>query len=389
MQDIETADEGGAVAASNYPTDVGRLAAELGDFIEWRGHARVPEMYCTEQGYPLGAEIADARYRRNRGKLPEQVERELAEAGMCWSPSPQQRWDDGLTALTEYRRAHGHEDPPTHHIADDGFRVGGWVAWTRRCWRGGRLSRQQIASLKRLGVKPALQVDREQLWSSHFAALEKFVAQHGSTVVPSNYVTDDGLNLGEWVQRRRKEYSQGQLRQDKVEHLDRLKFVWKVTLHDQHWQQRYQTLCDWGREHGDVNVASTVVTADGVPLGRWLANQRLQHRRGDMPRERKALLTALGVQWNHRATFDARWEAAVVELQRFISAHGHADVPLRYTAENGFLVGRWLQKQHHRWREGALPIERIEQLKDVGVVARTRRRPPPRKAAGAHRRMAA
>ena len=78
--------------------------------------------------------------------------------------------------------------------------------------------------------------------------------------------------------------------------LDALGFVWDV-LADQ-WEEGFQHLAAFVREHGHCRVLATHVTADGYPLGQWVKVQR--RRKDRMSAERKTRLDALGFVWDTR-----------------------------------------------------------------------------------------
>lgn len=75
--------------------------------------------------------------------------------------------------------------------------------------------------------------------------------------------------------------------------LERLGCDWR-TGHDGRWCSMYGRLKKYKYEHGDVSIAKSYVTDDGVKLGRWLYEQVRICRTGDYDAEYKKLLSELG-----------------------------------------------------------------------------------------------
>src|SRR5690554_1575829 len=64
---------------------------------------------------------------------------------------------------------------------------------------------------------------------------------------------------------------------------------------------------------------------EGVKLGPWVQSRRVSYNRGRISAERAAALEALpGWRWSLRAAAEAENLAA---LDRFVTEHGHAEVP--------------------------------------------------------------
>ena len=87
-----------------------------------------------------------------------------------------------------------------------------------------RQNSQKMMNLKR-------QFDKR--WKAIYAALVEFKQQHGDTRVPRNYVTDDGVSLGQWVMTQRREYSKrergrrSRLTRERIQMLDDIDFEWR------------------------------------------------------------------------------------------------------------------------------------------------------------------
>jgi hypothetical protein len=184
------------------------------------GHLRVPFTYVTANGLRLGNKLC--RLRADKDKLtPDQIAR-LDQLGVQWRGNTP-TWEQGLAAIRAFRAKHGHLRVPKGQLVD-GFDLAGWLNRLRSRRTQGKLTQGQITKLDEAGMdwNP-----RETEWRRHYGALVAYRAEFGHVRVPQDYVTADGIRLGEWVSRLRCRRSQGALTKDHVAALDALGFVWK------------------------------------------------------------------------------------------------------------------------------------------------------------------
>jgi hypothetical protein len=195
-------------------------------------------------------------------------------------------WDERYGELERYKEEHGHCRVPDEHVTADGFQLGAWVG-TQRVTR----DRMPAERRKRLDALGFVWDVSDYQWEEGFAHLQAFVCEHGHCTVPALYTSAKGFRLGNWVRVQRR--SRDSMPADRKARLDALGFVWDP-LTDQ-WEEGFQHLQAYAKEHGHCRVRSDHVMADEYRLGKWVTVQRT---RGDrMPADRKARLDALGFNW--------------------------------------------------------------------------------------------
>ena len=86
--------------------------------------------------------------------------------------------------------------------------------------------------------------------------------------------------------------------------LEAIGFKWTVgvgatssMLQNDLWEQRYQELIDFEREHGHCKVP-----ARAGSLGKWVSAQRQAHKGGSILEDRKERLEAIGFAWSGLAS---------------------------------------------------------------------------------------
>jgi len=132
---------------ANYRTGVEHLRA----YTTAQGHARVPNSHVSDDGFTLGIWVNSRRHDHKVGRLSTARTDELNALGMVWGIYDAS-YRIGVNHLRAYTAAQGHANMPAAHIADDGFKLGAWVAHRRHDHKVGRLSTARIAELNALGM---------------------------------------------------------------------------------------------------------------------------------------------------------------------------------------------------------------------------------------------
>ncbi|KAJ1450291.1 helicase associated domain-containing protein, partial [Pelagophyceae sp. CCMP2097] len=186
-------------------------------------------------------------------------------------------------------------------------------------------------------------------WNAHFDQLAPERAQHGDSVVPTKFVAADGNKLGSWTSTQRLARKAGKLSAERIERLESVGFVWDTPATD--WNAHFDQLAAYRAAEGHSVVPTKFVTADGNKLGSWVSMQQLARKEGKLSPERIERLEAVGFL-----------------LQDYRAEHGHCDVPVRFVAADGIMLGYWVQQQRRIYKTGELSPERFLRLKAVGFV---------------------
>ena len=95
---------------------------------------------------------------------------------------------------------------------------------------------------------------------------------------------------------RRHERRQGKLAQHRIAELDALGMIWDP--YEEDWQHGLEAAMLYLEICGHLRVPKDYVAADGFHLGRWIANRRIDYRRGKLAPKRAACLESLpGWEW--------------------------------------------------------------------------------------------
>jgi superfamily II DNA or RNA helicase len=195
---------------------------ELRQFVERKGHAKVPKDYKTKDGFHLGGWVHKKRSQMDHLPLENKAQLE-ALPGWTWD-ALSDRWEDGFRHLAEFCSREGHAKVKQGFSSGDGYPLGAWVANQRA--RKRMLSAERKFRLESL---PGWIWAVESLqWDDWIDLLMEFAQKNGHTRVPQAFKTSDGYLLGRWVNTKRTK--RDGLTPDQQSELESLPgWVWRVT----------------------------------------------------------------------------------------------------------------------------------------------------------------
>ena len=285
------------VLTGQWSENFERLQAYITEF----GNARVPGNYLTEDGFKLGAWIANRRTAKSKNKLSSaQIDILESLPGWSWDVLTDQ-WDENFEQLQIYFQHHGHVKVPANLITKDGVKLGKWVSRQRQFKMENLLSQERI---QRLDAMPGwFWSEPQKSWFEMFELLQIYVNEHGNAKVPANYKTQDDIKLGSWINRQRTVYRYDQkykdiLTPDQIKLLEALP-GWAWNPYEDRWEEMFVELQAYVKDFGNSSVSQKYVTEKGIKLGTWVNSQRrFKHR---LTPDRISRLEALpGWSWNAR-----------------------------------------------------------------------------------------
>ena len=343
---------------------------EAKKYYEQNGNLEVPTKYKTEQGYSLGHWLSTQRkVRRGEqfGILGEERIEKLDSIGMVWESHKDLSWNKYYGAAKEYYAEFGDLRVPVSYFKN-GLRLGSWIANLRTYRKSGLqsafLTAERIQALDDIGM---IWDVADTIWERNCNAAKAYYTEHGELDVPINYVTEDGIKLGMWLCNVRNSYrgtnKAYKLTQEQIDALNKIGMIWMPRF-DRAWEQGYEEATTYYKEHGNLDVPTTYVLANGYRLGGWICDQR--ERRDKLSDERKERLNALGMIWVKEKSWDKAYAAAC----EFYTLNGHLNVPHGYKAD-GIWLNKWLneQKQIYAGNRGnrTLTKEQIALLEQIGI----------------------
>lgn len=187
--------------------------------------------------------------------------------------------------------------------------------------------------------------------------------------VPSYYVDESGIRLGNWIfnmraVRRRNDLNGARISDEKIEELNEIGMIWEKKQ-NVIWEKSYAEARKYSQKHGNLNIPVAYETENGCHLGKWIRDQREAYRKS-LTVYRKQKLDAIGIVWEK----DDPWENKYLLAKKYFNEHGDLKMPGNYVVEGVWLC-KWLNEQKLTYEEKrknkALTAEQIQKLKSIGV----------------------
>lgn len=281
---------------------------EAFDYYREHGHLRIPRKYVTESGLTLGSWLQTQRRVRS-GKISgilteEQIDR-LNAIGMVWEDRSEQHFNKGYAELVHYYNTYGNVDVKARYVTEEGYALGKWVSSLRQKYKRPEengLSKEQIEKLNALGM---IWDNNTYRFECFYQAAANYYQKYGSLKMPSDYITEDGVCLGTWIQNLRQHAKNPQmagaaLTGTQIQRLNAIGMEWN-TSYEKIWAEKYALARKYYENHGDLNVPAGYCE-DGVKLGKWLCTIRLKRKNPAssgvrLDEERIRELDAIGMVW--------------------------------------------------------------------------------------------
>ena len=135
-------------------------------------------------------------------------------------------------------------------------------------------------------------------WEKYFEFAKQYYENNGDLLVPSQYITNQNIKLGTWIDRQRKAYKDQRLSSEKIKLLEKIGMVWSV--YEYEWMQKYDRAAAYYNENGNLIMTNYYTTDDGISLGSWLSFQKKQYRAGKLPEKKVKLLNEIGIDWKRK-----------------------------------------------------------------------------------------
>ena len=211
-----------------------------------------------------------------------------------------------------------------------------------------------------------LKKELEARWDAFYAAAAAVAAERSDLQLPYNYLTEDGLPLGRWLETQRQVRAgqkPGRLDADRIARLDKLNIGWKQRS-ELAWEKAFASAQKYRDDHGDLLVPVRYRDKNDFALGEWIVYNRQRYLGGNLTQNRIERLEAIGMVWS---TSNDLWEQNYAAATQYYLEHGDLEVPIKYETPSGFGLGVWLGAQRAAHKAGELPQEQLERLDALGM----------------------
>jgi superfamily II DNA or RNA helicase len=271
---------------------------ELLSFIDTNGHGRPSKLDPQESELAQWIGVQRSAY-KDKKISAERVELLEKVPGWLWSArnedTKSELWNRSFEAVEKYSERTGNIRLLKSH-REDGIAIASWISTQRKSYKSGELSEDQIRRLESLAGWSWM-VHKDS-WETRYALAVQFAKREGHANIPQRH-TENGIELGSWINGQRTNYANGKLSQFYIERLEELPgWVWNPK--QAAWTANYLMLCEFVQEHGHAKVPDHYRHLE-TQLGKWVGKQRQKFKNGQLEAERISLLEKLpGWIWSAR-----------------------------------------------------------------------------------------
>lgn len=214
----------------------------------------------------------------------------------------------------------------------------------------------------------------ENDWPLKYKEAVKFYEKNGHLRVPNTY-TQNGINLGRWIQIQRQLYKKNKVTYDRVVLLNKIGMVWNLDRslkYNLKWALVYKEVLKYYEENGNIEIPIdyfVIINDEKVYLNNWIAVQRTMFLQGKLSLDKKEMLDKVGMVWKIRNRYS--WDKMFSLALDYYSLNGNLFIPKNYQViVNGETVnlGTWITNQRRNYKAGVLAPLRISKLEEIGMV---------------------
>ena len=335
-------------------------------YYEANGDLMIPAKYITDDGCALGNWLSAQRkaYAGKTDKPLTQVQISKLEAiGIVWTNHLDYIWETYFDAAKDYFKEHGDLKVPNDYVTDSGIKLGIWIQRMRSAKSKEQysvLTPEKESRLNSIGM--VWNVISTQ-WEENYLVAVKYFNSHGNLDIPSNYIAENGIKLGNWIvhlrQKRLGKSKGSPLSNEQILRLNKIGMIWDTDQYRfdvglAHAQKYYE-------QHKHLRVPVSYICDDDFELGKWIRLKRRQYKAGNLSAENIHRLEKIGMLWD---VFSEGWSDMYLQAKRYYEFHGDLNVPRDYVAQNGKRLDSWLGKM--RRERSMLNNEQIGLLRNIG-----------------------
>lgn len=264
------------------------------------GDLEVPARFITNDGYSLGHWIYNQRAVRKgqqTGNLSEEQIEKLNSIGMRRDLYTDYSWEKNFNAAKDYYEKNGHLDVPSRFVTRDGLPLGAWLS-SLRTWESSGIHPKYLSAKRKKQLESIGMIwsKLDYYWEQNFSEALRYYRKNGDLIVPSNFVTDNGVRLGSWIFRQRKLHSGSckgtPLTAEQRARLNSIGMVWEP---EDPRLMSFNLVKGYYKEHGNINISQSTVV-NGVWLGKWIAEQKKRLKSGKHSDKQREYLNNLPLE---------------------------------------------------------------------------------------------
>ena len=342
-----------------YPSNDLRWEQNLNLCIAYRKEFGIwPAVSTTYQGKKIGPWLRVQKTTHRKGLLSEERVQKLIAAGVPLEYQKQKSDEDYMIGLCiKYKEEFG--SWPSQQTIYKEKKIGHWLTYQKVQYRKGLLSKERVQKLIAAGISMEHQAQQND-WDHMLRLCIKYKEEFGTW--PTRRTIFKEKKIGLWLADQKFQCRKGLLSEERVQKLIAagINLDYQRQIND--WDNMLELCIKHKEEFGTWPSQQTIYKEKKI--GRWLATQKSQYRKGLLSKERVQKLIAAGISMEcqvQQNDWDNMLELCIKHKEEF-------DVwPTQKTIFEEKRIGRWLADQKYQYRKGLLSEERVQKLIAAGI----------------------
>lgn len=206
---------------------------------------------------------------------------------------------------------------------------------------------------------------KKQRWIDSYRMCEEYYKKNQHLNIPSNYKTEDGYALGNWLSRMRFLYKKGTLAINKIKLLEKIKIDWN--LYETYWNKMYNELKKYYEEKKSYNT----LQIDNPDLYTWKKNQNTHYNKGKLKKNKQILLIKIDALT--QVVIENKWEMGLKLYKEYCNFENTNKVSINYVTDSrysvtNFALGVWVRYQIRKFKNHQLTDSEKSKLEEVGFI---------------------
>ena len=289
-------------------------------YYEYHKNLNIPRYFKTKNGYEydeFGSELGiwiNKQYCRNiNGHLTSEEKEKLIKIGMKFESQKKSHWNKMYALAKAYYEHHKNlkvsssfktKDGITYD--EDGENLGTWINMQRKNFLSKKLSKKHIDELSKIGMIFENVYDAK--WNKMYELARIYFIHYGSLNMSSDFKTKDGFtysdngeNLGKWLNQQRTYYKSGILYKDRELKLREIGVTFNNPKNAE-WEKMYALAKNYYEAYGNLKINVEFRTENGIDyepygkrLGAWISTQRTKYKNNELSQEQIFKLSLIGM----------------------------------------------------------------------------------------------
>ena len=151
-------------------------------------------------------------------------------------------------------------------------------------------------------------------------------------------------------------------------------------INPNNWDMMYELAKKYYKHYGDLKISIKFKTINGYDidengynLGKWINRQRVKYKNGTLSEDKIKKLEEIGMIFEN--VNDDTWNMMYELAKKYYKHYGDLKISIKFKTingydidENGYNLGKWINRQRVKYKNGTLSEDKIKKLEEIGMI---------------------